>query len=288
MAYKLSSADLQGFIDGATAGIHSVDANGTIIYANKAEMDLLGYSEEEYLGRNIIEFHADKTAIANIFSLLQQNQTVVDHPAKLLCKDGSTRDVLINSSAHFEDGNLAFSRCFTRDITEHTQAKKALLESEAEFQFMADAMPQQVWTACPDGTLDYVNKRVADNFGVTTEKVLGEGWITFIHPEDLDQCIKKWKNSLLTGELYEVEFRLHIEGEGYRWHLARAVPLIRDGQVVKWYGTNTDIDSHKQADQKKDEFISIASHELKTPLTNIKAFIQLAEKMLVVPKLRTF
>lgn len=288
MVYKLSSADLQGFIDGATAGIHSVDASGAIIYANRAEMDMLGYSEEEYLGRNIFEFHADKTAITNIFSLLQQNRTVVDHPATLLCKDGSTRDVLINSSAHFEDGQLAYSRCFTRDITEHTQAKKALLESEAEFQFMADAMPQQVWTACHDGTLDYVNKRVADNFGVTTEKVLGEGWITFIHPEDVDQCIKKWKHSLLTGELYEVEFRLHIEGEGYRWHLARAVPLIRDGKVVKWYGTNTDIDSHKQADQKKDEFISIASHELKTPLTNIKAFIQLAEKTVGSPKAPNF
>lgn len=288
MVSKLNSEDLQGFIDGASAGIHSVDASGTIIYANKAEMELLGYSKEEYLGRNIFEFHADKAAITNIFDLLHQNHTVNDHPAKLLCKDGSTRDVLINSSAHFENGHFAYTRCFTRDITEHTQAKKALLESDAEFQFMADSMPQQVWTARHDGTLDYVNKRVADNFGVTTEKVLGEGWITFIHPEDLDDCIKKWKHSLLTGELYEVEFRLHIEGEEYRWHLARAVPLIRDGQIVKWYGTNTDIDSHKKADQKKDEFISIASHELKTPLTNIKAFIQLAEKSVGSPKVPDF
>ncbi len=283
MSIKLNEADLHGFLDGATVGIHSVDASGTIIYANKAEMDLLGYTEEEYFGKDIFEFHADKAAITEIFKLLQSRQNVVDHPAKLLCKDGSVRDVLINSSAHFGESGFAYTRCFTRDVTEHTQAKKALLQSEADFQFMADAMPQQVWTANSDGTLDYVNKRVADNFGVTTEQVLGEGWISFVHPDDVERCIRKWKTSLITAEFYEVEFRLQIAGEGFRWHLARALPLIRDGEVVKWYGTNTDIDSHKKADQKKDEFISIASHELKSPLTNIKAFLQLAEKNVSSP-----
>lgn len=97
----LNSADLQGFIDGATVGIHSVDESGTIIYANQAEMDLLGYSKEEYFGKNIFEFHADQLAITDIFRSLKHKHTVVDHPAKLLCKDGSIRDVLINSSARY-------------------------------------------------------------------------------------------------------------------------------------------------------------------------------------------
>ncbi|HEX8376469.1 MAG TPA: PAS domain-containing sensor histidine kinase [Pedobacter sp.] len=273
---------ISDFIDNATIGIHSVDASGKIIYANKAELELLGYTEEEYLGRNIYDFHAEKTVLDDIFFRLQQEAKVCEYPARLICKDGSIRDVLINSSAFYRDDKLVHTRCFTRDITDYKKAQAIIRQSEINLHFMADLMPQQVWTAKSDGTLDYVNRRVVDNFQTTAEAVIGEGWIQFVHPDDRQVCIEKWRNALQSGELYQVEFRLKVNNK-YKWHLGRAIPLVTDGKIIKWFGTNTDIDDHKRIEAKKDEFISIASHELKTPLTNIKSFIQLAERQLNTP-----
>jgi PAS domain S-box-containing protein len=273
---------ISDFIDNATIGIHSVDASGKIIYANKAELELLGYTEEEYLGRNIYDFHAEKTVLDDIFFRLQQEAKVCEYPARLICKDGSIRDVLINSSAFYRDDKLVHTRCFTRDITDYKKAQAIIRQSENNLHFMADLMPQQVWTAKSDGTLDYVNRRVVDNFQTNAEAVIGEGWIQFVHPDDRQVCIEKWRNALQSGELYQVEFRLKVNNK-YKWHLGRAIPLVTDGKIIKWFGTNTDIDDHKRIEAKKDEFISIASHELKTPLTNIKSFIQLAERQLNTP-----
>ncbi|MBC8053671.1 MAG: PAS domain-containing sensor histidine kinase [Sphingobacteriaceae bacterium] len=268
---------IQDFIDNATIGIHSVDGTGKIIYANKAELKLLGYDASEYLGRNIQDFHADKDSIENIFLKLTGVSEVKEHPAKLICKDGSIKHVLINSSGYYQNGTLIHTRCFTRDITEHFKDKSALKESKVNMRFMADTMPQQVWTARPDGSLDYVNKRVTENFESSVEEIIGEGWIHFVHSQDQDNCIERWKSSLQSGEPYQVEFRLKVNEE-YRWHLGRAIPLVIDGSIVKWFGTNTDIHEHKVSEEKKDAFISIASHELKTPLTNIKSFVQLAKR----------
>jgi PAS domain S-box-containing protein len=278
----LENESISDFIDNATIGIHSVDASGTIIYANKAELKLLGYTEEEYLGRKIYDFHAEKNAIEDIFFRLQADLDIHDYPAKLICKDGSIKEVLINSSAYYREGELVHTRCFTRDVTDYKKAQKIIQQSEINLHFMADLMPQQVWTAKADGTLDYVNQRVVDNFQTSAKDVIGEGWIQFVHPDDRQGCIEKWRDALQTGALYQVEFRLKVNNK-YKWHLGRAIPLVTDGKIIKWFGTNTDIDDHKRIEAKKDEFISIASHELKTPLTNIKSFIQLAERQLNTP-----
>ncbi|WP_051189551.1 PAS domain S-box protein [Daejeonella oryzae] len=164
----------------------------------------------------------------------------------------------------------------------------SLASSESRFRFMLNVIPQQVWTASPDGALDYVNQVVCTDFGYTTEEVVGHGWKAFIHPEDLENCLKKWTTALETGGEYEVEFRLLFKDGTYRWHLARAVPLIENQKVSLWLGTNTDIEIQKEKENKKDEFLSIASHELKTPLTSIKAFNQLMQKVKDPVKIENF
>jgi PAS domain S-box-containing protein len=163
------------------------------------------------------------------------------------------------------------------DITEAHRAIEALQASEENFRTLAKAIPQQVWTAKPDGALDFVNERVADYFGVSRDHVLGAGWQDVIHSGDLPGCVERWTHSLTTGDEYEVEFRLKRADGTYRWHLGRAL-AVRDaaGAIVKWFGTNTDIDDLKRVREeleKRTEFeqhlAGIVSHDLRNPLAVI-------------------
>lgn len=153
-----------------------------------------------------------------------------------------------------------------------------LAENESRFRFLLNALPQQVWTANSAGLLDYVNQVVCDDFGFDVATVIGHGWQKFVHPDDLEESLEKWRSALETGHEYLTEFRLLFRDGNYKWFLARAIPLIENGKLLLWIGTNTNIDLQKNNEQRKDEFISIASHELKTPLTSIKAFNQLIQR----------
>jgi PAS domain S-box-containing protein len=120
---KRREKELMDFLENAAEGLHRVGPDGTILWANRAELNLLGYSAEEYIGRHIGEFHADQRAIGDILRRLQAGETIVDELSVLRRKDGSLRQVRITSNACFEDGQLRYTRCFTRDVTEQLQAQ---------------------------------------------------------------------------------------------------------------------------------------------------------------------
>src|SRR2546422_4355013 len=123
-------------------------------------------------------------------------------------------------------------------------------ESEERYRFLAEAQPDQIWTAMPNGELDYVNQRVLDYFDSSFSERVAEGWIGVTHPEDLPHTLQLWQQALDTGSPYENELRLRRADESYRWHLTRAVPMRnRRGEIVKWFGSNTDIDDRKSAEE---------------------------------------
>ena len=160
---------------------------------------------------------------------------------------------------------------------EADRVRAELEAAEAEHRFLIESIPVQVWTSAPDGKLSFVSQRVAAYFESSAEEILGNGWLSVIHPDDIGGCLARWSRSLDTGEPYEFEFRLRRGDGAYRWHLARAMAhRSPDGEIQRWFGTNTDIHDAKLAlaelrarSEYEQRLIGIVSHDLRNPLNSI-------------------
>ncbi len=171
------------------------------------------------------------------------------------------------------------------DVTERTKAQRELDEKTRQLAILTDEMPQQVWTARTDGQLDYINAYTKDYVG---EVAIVDGivqWTRIVHPDDLERAISLWSHSLESGEPYEAEQRIfHKASQAFRWHLSRALPVRNEaGEIVKWLGTNTDIEDKRQALEAtiearnaaeaaniaKSEFLANMSHEIRTPMNAV-------------------
>ncbi|HEY0900199.1 MAG TPA: PAS domain S-box protein [Sphingobacteriaceae bacterium] len=153
--------------------------------------------------------------------------------------------------------------------------------AERYFRVIAEAVPQKILTADPTGKATYFNPQWEDFLGVSVDSLYEDALWSYIHPDDVELNKQKWQEALEHAMDFEFEHRfLHKDGT-YRWQLTRARPVMDDqNRVQSWIASVTDIDDQKKAEEKKDEFITVASHELKTPLTSVKAYLQLLEKMI--------
>lgn len=132
------------------------------------------------------------------------------------------------------------------DVTARVEAEAAVRASEHQMLEFAQAMPNHVWAARPDGHLDWFNDRLLSYSGQSLQEMQSRSWDDMVHPDDVPQAHRQWARALISGQPYEVEFRLRRADGGYFWHLSRAQP-IRDaqGRITRWVGTNTDIDEQK-------------------------------------------
>ncbi len=126
--------ELQDFIENAALPLHWVNGSGIIIWANQVELDILGYSKDEYVGKHISHFHADKKIIEDILTRLVNKETLKNYPARLKCKNGDIKHVLINSNVLWIDNNFVHTRCFTRDVTELKKLEQTRADVIAELQ----------------------------------------------------------------------------------------------------------------------------------------------------------
>jgi PAS domain S-box-containing protein len=219
---------------------------------NDAAIRHYGYTREEFLSLTIKDIRPKE----DVPRLVEDVSRVVAGLGAVtrwrhLKKDGTVIDVEIASHALVFAGRQA-ELVLANDITERKQAEEALRASETRYRALADAMPQIVWTARPDGYVDYYNKRWFDYTGMTMEQTEGWGWQPAVHPEDTERCLRRWSTAVANGEPCEIEYRFRRASDGaYRWHLSRSEPA-RDsnGQIIKWFGSATDIHDQKLAEER--------------------------------------
>jgi PAS domain S-box-containing protein len=157
------------------------------------------------------------------------------------------------------------------------QKQDKTIQDIQEFKFLADSIPEIIWTSNPDGSADYYNRYWFDYTGLTLEETKSFGWPLVLHPDDIEKDGIKWHHCLDTGSAYESELRFKRKADGvYRWHLSRALPMKNEkGEIVKWFGSCTDIDEYKRALNLEskisqfEDFNRIIAHNLRGPAGSI-------------------
>ncbi len=169
---------------------------------------------------------------------------------RVVLPNGTTRWISSIGSGFSEDGQgrPLFMRGVAMDITGRKQAESLVAESATRFQFLAESLPEKIFTADSNGEISYLNRKWADYTGLTVQQVMTLGWREFVHPDDIEEKIATWSKAIYDGTAFEFEHRFRRADGDFRWHLSRAQPLKRlDGTTEMWIGSNVDVDDLKNA-----------------------------------------
>ncbi|PYU32761.1 MAG: hypothetical protein DMG28_10525 [Acidobacteria bacterium] len=236
---------LQLIIDTIPTIVWSKLPDGSADFLNQRFREYTGFSLVDGLGWGWMNaFHPEDRGTEEWRADLAAGKPF-EKEVRLRRNDGEYRWFLLRAvPLRDEHGNIVKWYGLTCDIEDQKRA-------ETQSRALINAIPQQIWSGPPDGTIDYCNDRWRSDTGLGLEELRGDGWQTMLHPEDRDRVLRAWHESVLNGTPYEQEERHRGVDGTYRWFLARGVPL-RDGQgrIVRWYGTNTDIEDRKHAEEE--------------------------------------
>jgi len=208
------------------------------------------------------------------------------------CHGGAEQRWFLLRVAPLRSGNLRLAVAVHINITARKMVELEITKSEARFRQLADAMPQIVWTANPDGTIDYRNRRWYELTGLP----LSAGpnyWLPVLHPDDQQTCVDAWSKSVRTGKPFQCEYRIRLATGEYGWQLGRGLcQTDAEGRVERWVGTCTDVEEQKRAeaalletDRRKDEFLTVLAHELRNPLAPLRSSLDILLRRGIDPTL---
>jgi PAS domain S-box-containing protein len=243
-ALSMSQQDLSDFVENAVVCLHWVAADGTIIWANQAELDLLGYPSEEYIGHSITEFHVDRDAIEDLLDRLLHDRPVREYEADLRCKDGSIRHVLIDSNSSWRNGEFLRTRCFTRDITERKRAEDDL----KQFNVALSHAMEGIARLDKHGCYVWVNQAYAEAIGYTPDAIVGMDWQRTVHPEDLHTLELAYEQMLDRGKVEVAARGLRQDGSIFYKQLVMVKATDDRQQSIGHYCFMKDVTAAKQAE----------------------------------------
>ncbi|HUR69663.1 MAG TPA: PAS domain S-box protein [Candidatus Thermoplasmatota archaeon] len=261
-------------LEAALDAIVAMDATGRVLEWNPAAERTFGYARDEVVGRSLVELivapqHREGSLLARQLQGSQGRRLGERLELVAMRKDGTSFPVELAIVRIPVDGPALYTGHF-RDISARQASFDALRESESRYRFLADSIPQQVWTTLPAGTFEYANARATEYLGVEGTK---GGWDAIAHPQDLPRMHEAWGAARASGEAFEIEMRLRRRTGEHRWHLVRASPLKDDaGRVLRWFGSSTDIEEKKRQEQRLADLLAEVDQQRRR-LDNIVASV---------------
>jgi PAS domain S-box-containing protein len=277
---------LLAVMNGTSDPVYVKDRASHIVMANEALAKVAGKPLEEIIGRTDSEYYGDAAG----------GQMLREHDLKIMASGRSdTMEEMIPSptgSRFFISNKAPYRNTFgdiigvigiSRDITERKQMEHAPCDSEEKFRLIADTMPLLVWTAEPNGKVDYVNSFYQNYSGMRSETA--NQIYDLIHPDDLKRGEAARYHSIITGEIYEVEHRARRYDGVYRWFLTRGLPVCDEkGDIIKWYGTSTDI--HDLRELKEELELKVKARTALLADTNKALLDEIVKRRRIAEELR--
>jgi PAS domain S-box-containing protein len=235
----------------------ATDQHGRVKQMNPVAARLTGWAEAEAQGRplddvfHIVNEETHAVVESPVARVLREGKVIgLANHTLLIGKDGNEHPIADSGAPiRNEKGETTGVVLVFRDQTEERAAQRSLQESERRYRTLAESLPHLVWTSRADGPCDYLSPRWVDYTGIPEADQLGYRWLEQLHPDDRERVIAEWGEIAPRGGVFDIEFRIRRADGAYRWFRTRAIPFRdADGRVVKWFGSNSDIDERKRAE----------------------------------------
>ena len=289
-ALRHSEASLRAIVETTPECVHVIARDGTLLSVNAAGAEMAGAPSVEFmLGRNFYDFvtpeDRERYRAFNEGVCAGQKGFLEFDIVRI---DGECRHLETRAAPLRIDDDVVAQLGVARDITARKQAEARVLESERNLRRLTETIPVMLWSATPEGAIDYCNPRFLEYTGFGAEQVMGrDGFTKVLHPDDLERTMKEWLSCIRTGAAFHVEVRkFHAADATYRWCLTSARPLQDEqGSILKWYGTVVDMHDWRQAQEElrhaqeklaymmrvttMSELTASIAHEVNQPLSGI-------------------